>query len=203
MSNELKSGFTLIELLVSLGIFSLIILAVAWFIISSLRYNGIIWEQLSTQNDGRRVLQEIVNHVRRAEESSIGSYPIELAAPYELIFFANVDNDSERERVRYFLAGTTIKKGVVNPTGNPLRYVTSTETLVEIAHDVVNLEQESPLFFYFNESYAGTSTPLLQPVNVTAVRMVRAALELEKDPTESPVPLHVESTVQIRNLKVN
>ena len=31
-----------------------------------------LWEQLQTQNDGRRVLREVVDVARRAETSSIG-----------------------------------------------------------------------------------------------------------------------------------
>jgi prepilin-type N-terminal cleavage/methylation domain-containing protein len=203
MSMVSRRGFTLLEILIALGIFGLIVLSISWILVNSLRSNDIVWSQLSTQTDGRKVLQQVVDEVRRAEQSSIGSYPIELAEAYEFIFYANVDNDSERERVRFGLDNGTIKRGIVSPSGSPLQYNPADEQVVEIAHNVRNVEQENPLFSYFGEGYSGTQAPLAEPVLITAVRVVRVQLELEEDPTATPVPLHVESTVSIRNLKQN
>lgn len=196
-------GFTLIELLVAMGIFGLIVAAATWILVSSIRNNAIIWEQLATQNDGRRVLQEVVDDVRRAETSSIGSYAIETADEYEFTFFANIDEDTGRERVRFWLDNEELHKGVIHPSGEPLSYDPGGETDVIIARDVKNIAQTIPLFEYYDESYMGTSTPLTQPVAVTDVHVVRVQLELEEDPTQTPVPLHVETTVHIRSLKTN
>lgn len=199
-----KRGFTLIELLVAMSIFTLIIGAVFWIFITSLRDSGIIWEQLKTQNDGRRVLQEVVDDARRAEESSIGSYAIVVADDNELIFYANIDNDSYRERVHFWLATSTLKKGVIKPSGNPLSYPTETEQVVELAHDVANIAESMPVFIYYGVATGTEALPELeQPVTVSDVRVIRVQLELEKDPTESPVPLHVESLVHMRSLKDN
>lgn len=195
-------GFTIIELLVALGITAMISMAVVWFIIDGLRYSDIIFEQLQTQNDGRKVLQQVIDVVRKAEESSIGGYPLASAGDYELIVYANVDDDSLRERVRFWLDGTTLKKGVIKPSGSPLSY-SGAESVVEIAHSVVNTEENQPVFLYYDENYTGTEDELIQPIDEVDVRMVRVRLELEEDPTESPVPLEVESAAMIRNLKEN
>ena len=195
-------GFTVIELLVALGITAMISMAVVWFIIDGLRYSSVIFEQLQTQNDGRKVLQQVIDVVRKAEESSIGAYPLASAGDYELIVYANVDDDSLRERVRFWLDGTTLKKGVIKPSGSPLSY-SGAESVVEIAHSVVNFEESEPVFLYYDEDYTGTESELVQPIDEIDVRMVRVRLELEEDPTESPVPLEVESAAMIRNLKGN
>ncbi len=197
-----KQGFTLIELLVALGIFVMIAMAASWIMIYGLRHNRIIWDQLQTQTDGRRVLQDVVDDVRQAEESSLGGYPLITATDNELSFYANIDDDSWRERVRFWLEGTTVKRGVIKPAGNPLNY-SQIENIVEIAHEVVNLSQGTPLFLYYDESYTGTEASLEQPVVITDIRAVRVQLELERDPMASPVPLLVESLVEIRNLKTN
>jgi len=202
MFEKKYKGFTLMELIVAIGIFVIIAFAANWLFVRGLRYNNVIWEQLTTQSEGRRAIQQVVDIVRKAEESSVGSYPIELADEYELIIFANVDDDSFRERVRFWLDGTTFKRGIVQPSGNPLNY-SGAEDVVELAHDVVNITKPEPLFLYYNESYTGTEDPLSTPASVVDVKVVRIRLEVEKDPTETPIPLQVESTVHIRNLKSN
>ena len=202
MIKKRNPGFTLIELLVAMGIFVLIAMAASWLIMRGFRYNGIIWEQLQSQNDGRRVVQTLVDDLRKAEESSVGGYPIATAEDYNLVFYANIDDDSMRERLHFWLDDTTVKRGVLKPSGNPLSY-TGVEDVVEIAHYVVNIEEESPLFLYYDESYAGSEDALIQPLDIPDIRIIRVQLELEKDPTETPVPLHIESMVQVRNLKQN
>ncbi|PIT86539.1 MAG: hypothetical protein COU33_02555 [Candidatus Magasanikbacteria bacterium CG10_big_fil_rev_8_21_14_0_10_43_6] len=198
-----RRAFTLVELLISIGIFSLLSMAIAWLLITSLRSNEIIWRQLSTQNDARQVLQEVVDNLRRAEQSDIGSYPIEAASSSGIIFYANIDEDGNRERIRFWLDGTTIKRGIIHPTGEPLTYPVGNESIVEIAHASINTVQGTPLFSYYDTAYTGTEVPLADPLTITDIRVVRVQLELEKNPGQSPVPFHAESVVQIRNLKEN
>jgi len=83
-----------------------------------------------------------------------------------------------------------------------LIYVTSTESISEMVHDVYNTT--TPIFYYYDQNYGYTnSLPLSQPVSITAVRMVGFVLELEEDPSSSPVPFHIETKAVIRNLKSN
>jgi len=198
-----KRGFTLLEVMVSLGIFTMISMVVSSILIDSLRSNAIIWEQLQTQNDGRRVIQQVIDDTRRAEDSSLGAFPLQLADPYEIIFYANIDADSLRERVHYWLDGTSFKKGVLKPSGSPLAYNAIDEDVVVLANNVINEQQNDPIFTYFDETYTGSESPLTNPVILSDVRIVHVDLVLERDPTASPVPFHVESTVFIRNLKTN
>ncbi|PIT87043.1 MAG: hypothetical protein COU31_05145 [Candidatus Magasanikbacteria bacterium CG10_big_fil_rev_8_21_14_0_10_40_10] len=197
-----NKGFTLMEVLVAMGIFSLISTAIVGLFVYSIKSNKIVWEQLSTQNEGRKITQDFVNELRSATYSSIGAYPLETAQDSQIIFYSNVDADILRERVRYFLEGNTLKKGIIKPTGNPLIYVTSTESISEMVHDVYNTT--TPIFYYYDQNYGYTnSLPLSQPVSITAVRMVGFVLELEEDPSSSPVPFHIETKAVIRNLKSN
>jgi prepilin-type N-terminal cleavage/methylation domain-containing protein len=198
-----NQGFTLLEVVIAMGIFTLLIVGISNILIVGLQSNAIIWEQLTTQNDGRQALQEIVDDLRRAETSSVGSYPLLIVSDNEIAFFANIDEDVARERVRYWVENEHLYKGVVDPSGAPLQYVTSTESVKTIAESVKNIGQGTPVFEYFGEAYTSTSTPLAHPIDSTEVRLVRVQLELEKDPTQTPVPLHVEAMVHIRNLKEN
>lgn len=202
MSQLDNRGITLLEILVAMGVFALIMIGAVSIFSYSWKANKIVWEQLSTQNEGRKVVQDFVNELRSATYSSIGAYPLAKASTTEIIFYSNIDTDSLRERVRYFLTTSTLKKGVTKPSGQPLSYNTSTESVVEIVHDVYNTT--TPIFFYYGQNYGYTSsTPLSQPVAVTDVRVVGITLDLEEDPTNSPVPFHIESKAEIRNLKSN
>ncbi|OIO19289.1 MAG: hypothetical protein CO029_01165 [Candidatus Magasanikbacteria bacterium CG_4_9_14_0_2_um_filter_41_10] len=197
-----KKGFTLMEVMVAIGMFAIISVAVGWILIHSVRSTDIIWEQLATQNDGRAAVQQFVDDVRRAETSSIGSYPISDASSTSFVFYANVDNDNSREKVRFWIDGTDLKKGVIQPSGNPLNY-DGEESVITIAESVVNIAKGIALFEYYDNTYPVTSTPLTVPDALTDIRIIRMQLELEKDPTATPVPLHVEAVVNIRNLKDN
>lgn len=203
ISHKTQPGFTLLEVIVALGIFTLFVGTVIMLFSTGYSYNLILWEQLATQNDGRKALRVISDDVRRAEESSIGSYPLATVGEYELILYANVDDDVARERVRYYVDNLTLYRGVVQPAGSPLSYTTSTEVSTEVAQAVVNVNKGIPVFLYFNEAFTGTQSPMVQPVDITSVRIIKTQLELEADPTQSPVPLHVETYAHIRNLKTN
>jgi len=202
-NNYNKKGFTLIELLVVLGIFVLLISATTWIFITSLRSTNIIWDQLEAQSDGRSVIKTIVDEARRAEESSTGSFPIDTADDNELIFYANVDSDSKRERVHFWLTSTTLKRGIIKPSGSPLAYNLVDEEIKDLANYVVNIGEGIPLFRYYDEFYSGTSTPLMTPASSTQIQVISVQLKLEKDSSKTPVPLNLESSVQIRNLKSN
>ncbi len=197
-----KRGMTMLEVAVVLGILGIISVGASTLLMRGLRSNDVIWEQLTTQSEGRSVLHHIINDVRKAEESSVGSFPIVTATDNELTVYSNIDSDSLRERVRYWLDGTTLKRGIIKPAGNPLSY-TQTEAVDAIARNVVNIDQGIPLFTYFDESYTGTQAALETPVTLTDIHVIQIQLELEKDADKTPVPLHLESMFHLRNLKTN
>lgn len=193
-------GMSIIEMIVAMGIFCLIIGSIMAVYMGTNRYRVIIFEQLQTQAEGRRAVQDFINDVRRANYSSIGAYPIATAGTTTIVFYSDIDGDTFRERVRYFLASGTLRKGVIRPSGTPLTYVTSSEIITDETHSVANT---SSIFFYYNQNYTGTSTPLVQPVTTTDVRLVEIRLVIERDPNKSPVPLYVQTKTAIRNLKSN
>ncbi|MFH2018512.1 MAG: hypothetical protein ABII98_00815, partial [bacterium] len=127
--------------------------------------------------------------------------PIAEASAQQIVFYSNIDSDSYIEKIRYFKSGTLLVKGVVKPSGNPLVYNSSAEITTTVANDLCN--GANPLFYYYDESFTSSSTPLIQPVAVTSVRVIKISLDIDEDPQTSPALFHVESKVQIRNLKTN
>lgn len=204
MKNILKDnrGLTLIEVLVAMGISVFLIVGIMDLLLWAMHGRDVVWEQLSTQNEGRKIVQDFTNELRRATASSIGAYPLEIAQNQQIVFYSNIDTDSWRERVRYFISNKTLKKGVTKPSGNPLTYNPVNEVLTDVVHDIAN--GTSSLFYYYDQNYAGpSSTAMTYPINITNVRMVGISLSLEEKPNVAPAPFNIEAKVEIRNLKSN
>ncbi|MBN2094218.1 MAG: prepilin-type N-terminal cleavage/methylation domain-containing protein [Candidatus Zambryskibacteria bacterium] len=198
--NSKNKGFTLTETIIVIGIACIIFIAVFNFGQSIFSFNLFAQNTLNAQNDARRVLKVMVAELRKASPSSLGAYPIASAEDNSVIFFSNIDDDNYKERVRYFLDGTTLKKGIIKPSGIPLSYHFDSEETYTLIKNIDN--GAVPVFDYFDSSYTGTSTPLIQPVATTQVRLIRITLNLNKNPDRQD-PLIVRSQVFLRNLKDN
>jgi len=198
---KLNSGFSIIEVLVVIFILSLIGVAVATFQKDVFSFNTILSSSLAAQDEARRALRIITAEVRPLSPSSVGAYPIAEADPTSFIFYNDIDSDQLKERVRYFLDGKTLKKGVIKPSGNPLTYNPANEIISEIVHDVAN--GATAIFNYYDTNYDGTTPPLTEPVNLLAVRLVKVTIVIDKDPNRSPGPITLTTQVSMRNLKDN
>ena len=195
------SGISIIETLVAISIGTFILLLTATIFISTSQVQRDLNKQVEVQKDARRAVADIVSVVRKAEPSSSGAYSIVTATTNTLTVYANTDNDTARERVRYFVSSTALYKGVVDPSGTPAAYATSSERITKIASAVYNMRSGVDLFSYFDASYAGVGGGLPQPVSTTAVRAVRVVITLDEDPASTPQALTVQSFISIRNLK--
>lgn len=195
-----KRGFSLVEILITLGIFSLIILALINFQINVFSQNTLISNSLNADSEMRSALKKIVAELRGAAQSDIGTYQIAAATKNSLTFFSDVDGDGHREQIRYFLNGSSLARGLIKPTGNPLAYVAGSETLTTLVHFIANPNQD--IFAYYDQNYAGTSTlPLSEPINIPLLRLIKITLTVEADPLRPPAPLTLGSQVSIRSLK--
>lgn len=196
-----NKAFSLIEIVVVVAIASAIFMAVFNFGSSIFSFNSNAQKNLSAQSDARRVLKNIVKELRSASPSSLGSYPITLASTTAVTFFVNVDSDIYKEQIRYFIQNQELKRGIIKPSGTSLSYNPANEQVITLISDINN--GITPIFEYFDSTYAGTTTALIQPVQITKIRMIRITLKIEKDPNKSLGPLIVETQVFLRNLKDN
>ncbi len=204
MNRKLKitNGFTIVEMLISVSILSLVILSVTTFQRDVFSLNFSLQNSLNAQLDARHVIRIMVAELRKAGPSALGAYPIALASSTGVTFYSDVDANGVKDRVRYFLSGSTIKRGVLAPSGNPLTYVDVNEKLTTIVSDFV-ASSTLPLFQYYPASYTGASAPLSVPVDVPSIRLLKITVIIDKDPTHSPTPIVVTSQVNLRNLKDN
>jgi prepilin-type N-terminal cleavage/methylation domain-containing protein len=198
-----EKGFTLVETLVVVFILAIIMIGLTKFSLDVFYDNSVIKGSFSTAQDAEEIVRVMTKELRSASTGSDGSYPILTAATNTLTFFSDINGDGTKERVRYFLVGTTLEKGIEEPAGAPLSYANATETISYIAYNVRNNASTTNTFDYFDDTYNGTSSPLTQPVAVAAVRLVRFTLILDSDPNRSPNPRTYTTQVSLRNLKDN
>ena len=194
-------GFTLIEMVVVMVTLAMIGAAVAAFQRNIVTFNAIIQDDLNGQQELRTGVKNMLFEIRSTAPSSTGTYALDTVASSTLIFYSDLNGDGLRERVRYFLSGKTLKRGVVKPTGSPLTYNLGTETTSDVVHNLVL--SATDVFSYYDSSYSGTTAPLTQPVNVLQVRLVRIIMTVDRDPKRAPGPLTITAEATLRNLKDN
>ena len=194
-------GITIVEFVVAVAIVSIVGLAAFVFQRDIFSLHRVASETLIAEQGARRAFRMLTAELRSASPSSSGSYPLVTADATTLTFYSDIDNDGLKERVRYFLSGTKFQKGMIRPTGTPSVYNLGSEVVATVVSDVANAA--TPVFEYFDENYAGTSTPLSQPVNILKVRLVKATIVIDHDSSRPPAPLTVTTQVSIRNLKGN
>lgn len=193
-------GFSLIELVIGIGIAAGIMFMVG--IIGS-QFSGVanfVNLKLQNRQDTERVFETMTTEIRSMSPSGLGAYALESANATSVVFYSDIDRDGVMERVRYFVGTSTIEKGTIKPSGNPLVYATSTEIVKTI---VPNLVSTSSVFQYFNSVATDTQNPMAQPIDVSQVRIVKISASVDVNPGQTPLPTTFTTTVNMRNLRTN
>ncbi len=199
------SGFSLVEMLVAIFIMGVGMIGFGLLLLSNFRSNKFIIETGTTAVQVNRAVENIVETLRTARQADNGDYPIVSGSDFDIKFYADIDHDGITERVHYYLdsANKQVKKGVTKPTaGTPVTYAAGDTTTTVVANAVVNTATQ-PAFFYYNQNYPGdtVNNPLVTPVAVQNVRLVRIRLFMNIDPLKAPNNINVESFVDLRNLE--
>lgn len=193
-----KYGFALIEILFGIAIFLSIIGALTLFSKNVWVYNSFVSSGLSTTDTGRQMLRTMISEIRTASTANTGAYLIEQATSSSFLFYSDIDNDGLKEKVRYFLVGTKLQKGVIKPAGSPYSYNSTNEKISILASNVTNIA-----FSYYDKNYDGTTAAMSFPINLPNVRLIKISVTLDNDPNRPPAPTVFSSQVSIRNLKDN
>lgn len=193
-----RSGFTLLETFVVLSIATALILLGAEFIISGYRANLFGREQDMAIQNARKVNKILVNELREAVQSERGDYILDLTEDNELSFYSDIDKDNSVEKIRYFLDGTILKRGVINPVGDPLEYLSLNESVTDVAEFLNN--QSEPVFTYYDTNNNLIADPT---TNKTIIKLIHISLKINVTPAIAPNDYYVEMDSQLRNLKDN
>ncbi|MBP6858939.1 MAG: prepilin-type N-terminal cleavage/methylation domain-containing protein [Candidatus Pacebacteria bacterium] len=196
-----KRGFTLAEVITAVAILSLIMVAVSAFQYNVLSYNRIAEVSLTNAQEAQALIKTISKELRATQQSANGAYPIAAAATSTITFFSDTDRDGNEEQVRYYLASSTLYRGIIRPTGSPLTYTGSESTKI-LATGLRN-SSTTPVFEYFDSTYAGTSSPMTYPITITNIRLVKVNLTIDTDPSRAPVLRTFTTQTVLRNLKDN
>ncbi len=203
-------GITIIEVIVSIAIIVMITGGMIAFEKSIFTNSKVLQSALISQQQIRKTLGSFTSELRSASPSSGGAYAIEIAATSTLVFYSNIDNDVAIERVRYFFATSSannvynvLKKGITKPTGT--MYDLALEKISTVANDIKN-SSTTPIFTYYDASYNGqasSTAPLVQPVFIPAIRLIKISLDVDPNAARSPFYQTYTTQVTLRNLKDN
>lgn len=195
-----RPGFTLIELVISISISVAILILLSQVTLDAFRVfrNG----QGNTQaaDKANRVVAAMVRQLRQSQPSPTGAYPIVAATGTSLTVFSSIGAPGVIEQVRYFLNGTNLQRGVIEPVGTPATYPAGNEVVTTVLDNVRNGAQA--VFQYFTGSYTG-SQAAMNPIVINSIRYAQATIIYDQNLAEAPSAITITLGITFRNVKDN
>lgn len=198
-----QSGFTLVETIMTIFIFSLLMLGTSLMLKDILANSRQQYGVIDSVDQARKIANTFTNELRNSTYGVNGSYPLNEASNIQIIFFSTAPkNNGTISRVRYYMSGNTLYKGITDPAGNPPSYAGQTEVITTLSTKMSL--SANPLFYYYDGSYNGSGTSLSQPVNLNQVKFIKINLIVLKQLTAtSSDTFTVSAGASMRNLKTN
>lgn len=187
-----KTGFTLMEISIAMAIFLTVALLAGDFIIKGFRSTTFGSEQETAIQNARRGMEIMTKEIRGANGSERGDYPLSTVENDDFVYYSDIDDDGQMERVRYFLDNTLLKK-ITTPPGPADDYnmPTATTTIAEYVNN-----QAEAIFTYYDDNYIETG-------DLDSIRLINIKLKINVTPERAPNDYYVETDVNLRNLKDN
>ena len=185
-----------------MAILSGIVLIISMFGLDIFKFQIFFSDTFTMQQEIGLTLTEMGVEIRGMGPSANGSYLIESASATSLVFYTDKDGDSQFDIVRYFVSGSTLRRGVIKPTGNPAIYPSADEVIKDVVSNVIlpPIASQS-LFLYYDQNYTGTQAPITSPVSVNQVRLIKATISTDRTPQDKMARTEYSSTMMIRNLR--
>ncbi len=198
-----ENGYTIIELIIAVTLFSMLMLLAVSVLTTIFTGSNQQVIALSNVDQARLVTSQFTNEMRNANTGVDGSFALNTTNDNQIIFYARAASPGTTvNRIRYYITGKTLYKGVIIPTGNPLAYVPANESIKVVQNNLVTTG--APLFTYYDGNYDGSTNPLSQPINVNSVKFIKmnitALTNVKQNATTS---FSISSGAVIRNLKNN
>lgn len=203
MNVKNTKGFTILEVVIALFLFTMTIGAVMIFFVYYLRNYSFSFEENQLVNIAQSGMTQMIRHIREARNGENGAWPIVEAGNTSFTLFSDVTDDGRTDRVRYFVDGTDLKRGVVEPTVPPVTYPLGTEQITTIATNL-NLSGAS-IFTYYNGNWPSdvVNNPLAAASRQLNTRYVTIYLKIDVQTNFGAQPYELSSGVQIRSMKDN
>ncbi|HEX21025.1 MAG TPA: hypothetical protein ENH19_00040 [Actinobacteria bacterium] len=197
-----EKGLTLIELIIGVGLMSLVLQGIYAFHY----YETKSWDNTTRSIAARTAAQLAINRISRdirgAQVISETAPAIEAADKNSIIFYADVDNDQQPERLHYYLSGTKLIRGIEESqtTKEPWVFNGVDDVKTTLVKDDRNSAAQ-PLFRYFSSMDVEDTNLPLSSARRSKVTLLKINLNVDKDPGKSPAPVQLETTVDLRNIK--
>ena len=134
--------------------------------------------------------------MREASFGADGSYPIAAGATSTVTFYSDITSTATVEKIRYYLTGSTLYRGVTSPSGNPPSYSGQIENVTLVVDHVRN-GTSTPIFEYF----ASDGSNLGGTPDISQISSVRVTVLADVNPTRAPVVYTLSAGATLRNLK--
>lgn len=187
-----KTGFTLMEISIAMAIFLTVALLAGDFIIKGFRSTTFGSEQETAIQNARRGMEIMTKEIRGANDSERGDYPLSTVENDDFVYYSDINDDGQMERVRYFLDDTLLKKITMPPgPADDYNMPTATTTIAEYVNN-----QAEAIFTYYDDNYIETG-------DLDSIRLINIKLKINVTPERAPNDYYVETDVNLRNLKDN
>ena len=187
---------TLIETVVWIAITLSAMLAITTSVQYFYRTNAYTVEQAAAITSAQRGIESMVKTIREAAYASDGAYPIISLATSSISFYADIDDDPFIERLRFFIQGGALYRGVIDPSGDPPVY-TNPEVISEISEYVRNNAQNVDAFQYYDLD----GNLMTDFSDILEVRFVETTVVVNINPNRMPNQFTLRSTAALRNLR--
>lgn len=188
-------AFTLVETIVVVGLTAFVMVVLGQLIRYFYVTNTYVLEQTKAVDSARRSIENAMSNLREASYGADGSYPVASAATSSITFYADIAGDSAVEKVRYYLAGTTLYRGVTEPANNPPSYVGQPEATTLVVDNIRN-GATTPLFRYFDAD----GNELSDPINVSEIASVQTTVLTDVNPERAPNVYTLSGSATLRNI---
>ncbi len=198
--NMVLKGFTLPEVLVTMAVGSMVLLIIVTFMIETNRFQQFISEQSTAISIADEATTVMTKALREATDGANGSYALDSAGDNNLTFYTDIDADTNTEQVTYNLTDTTLSQTIIEPTAAPAQYLSQNGTTKTVATNIVNgTYTHNAIFTYYDDQ----NNVLSNPIDLSAVTLIRIHLDVNVDPNRVPDTHTIETYVQLRNLNDN
>ncbi|MEK7509536.1 MAG: hypothetical protein AAB605_02375 [Patescibacteria group bacterium] len=187
---------TLIETVVWVAITTTAMLTIVSSVQYFYRTNTYTVEQSAAITSAQRGIEDMVKTAREASYSSNGAYPVIAMSTSSISFYADIDTDPFIEQLRYFVDGGSLKRGIIDPSGDPPVY-TNPETISSISDYVRNVDQGVATFRYYDLNGA----LMTDFSDIAALRFIEVTIVVNINPYRLPNQFTLRSTAALRNLR--
>ena len=198
-----NEGIGLIESLIAVSIMVVVVSVAGVFYSFYLDNYSFSFEETRQLSEAQGALKVMLSEIREAQLSEEGGYPLVVVENDNLVFFADIDNDGEVERVRFSLVGTSLERGVIEPGVEPNVYDIGTEQVRVLSDYIQN--GSNPVFYYYNGSWPGdnVNNPLVLSSRLLETRLIEVRLTVNTGSDVGVSDLELKGEIMVRNLKTN